>query len=340
MKSILFVVVCIGILYNYVECQTPAQRSAIAVTALNGWYNTGKGQWDTTGWWNSANALTAVIHFSSRTNNHTYDSIISNTFSKHSSYLNDYYDDEGWWALAWIEAYKYTKNGDYLKMAETIYNDIIKGWDNDCSGGVWWDKKKSYKNAIPNELAFQLASSLYIQTKDNQYLTWANTEWSWFNKTGMINSNHLVNDGLTSACKNNGGATWTYNQGVILGGLINMYEITKTAAYLNEATAIADAALGALVNAQGVLRDPCEPNCGGGDVPQFKGIFVRNLGYLYQQTKNAKYAAFFTKNADSIWNSSARSGNHIGLFWAGPFDAADAARQSSALDALNAALLV
>jgi predicted alpha-1,6-mannanase (GH76 family) len=310
----------------------------MGITALNAWYNSGKGQWDTTGWWNSANALTAVIHFSARTNNHTYDSLIANTFAKHSSFLNDYYDDEGWWALAWIESYKYSKNADHLKMAATIFADIQKGWDTTCSGGVWWDKKHSYKNAIPNELAFQLASALYIETRETTYLNWVNTEWSWFNNSGMINANHLVNDGLTSACKNNGQTTWTYNQGVILGGLVNMFQITQNQAYLKQATLIADAAVAGLVNGQDILKEPCEPNCGGGDVPQFKGIFMRNLGYLYQQTKNAKYFTFITKNADSIWNSG-RNSNHFGLFWAGPFDSADAARQSSAMDALNAALL-
>ena len=42
----------------------------------------------------------------------------------------------------------------------------------------------------------------------------------------MLNSQWLFNDGLTSACVNNNSTTWTYNQGVILGGLVNLYEIT------------------------------------------------------------------------------------------------------------------
>lgn len=298
------------------SAQTPAQRAQSATEALNAWYSTSAGQWQTTGWWNSANALTATIQYAMRTGSRSFDSIISNTYSKHSgsSFLNDYYDDEGWWGLAWIEAYKYNKNADYLKMAGTIFADIQKSWDTKCNGGVWWDKKHTYKNAIPNELAFQLASALYIQTQQAQYLTFSNNIWNWFQQSGMINGQHLINDGLTTDCKNNGQTPWTYNQGVILGALVNMYNITKNSSYINEATAIADAAIGALVTSHGILREPCEPNCGG-DGPQFKGVFMRNLGYLYQQTKNQKYSAFITNNANSIWNS-ARSGSHLGLIWA------------------------
>ncbi len=47
----------------------------------------------------------------------------------------------------------------------------------------------------------------------------------------MINAQSLVNDGLNSsnpnACTNNGRTTWTYNQGVILGGLVELYNADK-----------------------------------------------------------------------------------------------------------------
>lgn len=52
----------------------------------------------------------------------------------------------------------------------------------------------------------------------------------------MINSESLINDGLTSDCKNNGGLTWTYNQGVILGGLANLHKITNNATLLTRYT--------------------------------------------------------------------------------------------------------
>jgi len=71
--------------------------------------------------------------------------------------------------------------------------------------------------------------------------------------------------------------------------------------------------------------------------PQFKGIFVRNLYELYRHIPRAEYRDFIPANATSLWHKSRNRRNRVGLPWTGPFDRADAARQGSALDALNAA---
>src|SRR5262245_39108733 len=42
------------------------------MAALNAWYNSSNGQWNTTGWWNSANVLTALVDYSRRTGSTTY----------------------------------------------------------------------------------------------------------------------------------------------------------------------------------------------------------------------------------------------------------------------------
>jgi hypothetical protein len=45
--------------------------------------------------------------------------------------------------------------------------------------------------------------------KSEYYLDWAMTEWQWFQSSGMINSQNLINDGLTNdTCENNGGTVW------------------------------------------------------------------------------------------------------------------------------------
>lgn len=64
-----------------------------------------------------------------------------------SGFINNYYDDEGWWALAWVRAYDVTGNTDYLDMAESIFADMQGGVNGTCGGGIWWSKDRKYKNA-------------------------------------------------------------------------------------------------------------------------------------------------------------------------------------------------
>ncbi len=313
-----------------------------AAATLQALYDGSTGLWPSTGWWNSANALTAIIDYSMASGTSTYTGDVATTFSKNSgqSFLNTFYDDEGWWALAWIRAYDLTNDATYLSMAKTIFQDMSGGWDSTCSGGIWWSKAKTYKNAIANELFLEVASRLHLRTPGDggagSFLDWAQREWSWFDQSGMINAGNLVNDGLAS-CKNNGQQTWTYNQGVIVGGLVDLSKSTGDLSLLTRASAIATAAMKKLVNAYGVLVEPCEPSCGG-DGPQFKGIFMRHLGELQAATGDAAMQAFLAVNADWIWNADRGPGDDLGLVWSGAFDSADGSRQSSALDALNAAI--
>lgn len=73
------------------------------------------------------------------------------------------------------------------------------------------------------------------------------------------------------------------------------------------------------------------------DGSQFKGIFIRNLHDLARHSDRPAYRDFILRNADSIWDNARNSRNQFGVRWTGPFDTADASRQSSAVDALVAA---
>jgi predicted alpha-1,6-mannanase (GH76 family) len=156
----------------------------------------------------------------------------------------------------------------------------------------------------------------------------------------MIGPAGLVNDGLTAACENNQGITWTYNQGVILGGLAALHELTGDQGYLRQGEVIADAALRHLTGERGILAEPCEPSGCDGDQTQFKGIFIRHLHQFFQRSGKPAYRACILANADSVLASAANPAGQFGLRWAGPFDEADASRQSSALEVLIAAAAV
>lgn len=71
--------------------------------------------------------------------------------------------------------------------------------------------------------------------------------------------------------------------------------------YLKKAELIADAAIKNLsYSDSGILKEFQEPNDLGADGIQFKGIFMRHLGFLYKVSKKMEYKAFILKNADSI----------------------------------------
>jgi predicted alpha-1,6-mannanase (GH76 family) len=100
---------------------------------------------------------------------------------------------------------------------------------------------------------------------------------------------------------------------------------------------IADAGIAKLSNSDGILHEPCEPDCGG-DGPQFKGIFARNLRILQQKSAEERYADFLDRNADSVWQNRNKR-NEFGLIWDELFlGAGNASFQSSGLDVIVAAL--
>lgn len=311
---------------------------------LQQWYNPEQCLWDSTGWWNAANILWTLSDYQQRLNNPTYLNVIREIFEKHQggNFINDFYDDEGWWALAWIKAYDLLGEPAYLNMARAIFADMEGGWDNYCGGGIWWSRERTYKNAIANELFFSTAAHLQRRVTDESarayYLERAYQSWIWFWHSGLINRNYLINDGLNEFCQNNGDVTWTYNQGVILGGLTEMYLITHDQAYLTVAGLIADATINTLVDRNGILREPCEDGDCGADGPQFKGIFIRNLAILYTVLPRTNYQRFIHNNARAIVNNNPSGNYQFGLKWSEPTDSSDAARQCSALDALLAAI--
>ena len=325
-----------------------------AIQTLQTWYTPETGLYQTTGWWNSANVMTVLADYARVSKSTQYKSVFANTFTSAQNtspgFLNKFYDDEGWWALAWIDAYDDTRDPRYLTMAESIFADMAAAWDDTCGGGIWWSKDKRYKNAIANELFLSVAAHLVNRTTGatrSQYLDWGNKEWTWFQASGMINAKNLINDGLGNSrdqtagvgCTNNGRTTWSYNQGVVLGGLAELSKANRDPSLPQAAQRIATAAITLLVDTNGILHDPCEPKCGA-DGEQFKGIFVRNLVLLNQTHPEPAYKSFVYNNADSILKNAQGANFQLGQVWSGPFNAGSAASQSSALDVLVGAAVL
>ena len=274
--------------------------------------------------WNTCNTLEALIDYTKITGDKSYLKIIRQTSTDQvliKKVMRDGVDDEAWAGIALAKAYRLTRDKSCLEVAKTIFASMTTYWDDACNGGVWWNFKRTYKNAITNELFLVLALLLHKETKSQFYLDWAKKEWDWFEKSGMINSESLVNDGLHE-CKNNNGETWTYNQGVILGGLTDLHRVTHDKAYLNQALKIALASINALAKPRNGI--PVLQEVGGdlnADQQQFKGIFVRYLAILAHALP--KEAAsdkktirdFICINADSLWKNARNEENQINAYW-------------------------
>ena len=137
-------------------------------------------------------------------------------------------------------------------------------------------------------------------------------------------------------CSNNGRITWTYSQGVILGGLAELSIADHNATLAESAS---HHPMTRLADDHGILHDPCEPKCGE-DGAQFKGIFVRNLLLFTNTHPRASYSTFIKANADTLWKCAEGPNYQLGERWSGPFQSGNAASQTSALDALSAAATV
>jgi predicted alpha-1,6-mannanase (GH76 family) len=330
-------------------------RAAATVSAMMKFYDQSSGLWQPSApWWQSGNALQALLDYVAKTGSRRYLSVAEHTIaiqraplpwwpSGGGDFRADSTDDTGWWALANVRMYQLTHDKQYLTIAEEDEAYIRSFWDDtSCGGGILWDiPSRSYKNAISNELYLKLTASLHnVIPGDTFYLSQALKEWHWLSGSGMINSDNLVNDGLTSTCVNNGGTTWTYNQGVILGGLAQLYQATHDRSLLATARRIADAVIASPdLSPNGILTEPCqatgdcEPNG-----PAFKGIFVRNLGELDSVLPGHPYRAYLEAQARSAYQFDRNSADQYGLSWAGPFDSASIARQEAAVSLLTAVL--
>lgn len=268
---------------------------------------------DLSRWWNSANAITALIDYMAVTGDRSYLEPVVNTFTRapgthrpvyarrmspawpffrfsrggYAGFINAFYDDEGWWALAWLDAFDLTGEDKYLAAANDVFLDMAAGWDDYWGGGIYWGKYDGrpdsrgasavprgwavgYKNAIANELFIAVAAGLGLRYRGRptspgqpDYLDWARRSWTWFTAAppagvAMINAGGLVNDSPNQhGVNDNTQSVWSYNQGVILSGLRELAELSGDQAYLDAAERIADA----------FIKNPWRPHAATGGQP-------------------------------------------------------------------------
>jgi Glycosyl hydrolase family 76 len=84
-----------------------------------------------------------------------------------------WFDDNGWWGLAFLDAYRATGNPRYLYDAEVAQRFIsVSGWDTTPGrpGGIWWNTNHSFYAGESLAGGTLLSARLYAITRQQNYL--------------------------------------------------------------------------------------------------------------------------------------------------------------------------
>ncbi len=85
-----------------------------------------------------------------------------------ANFANRYFDDTGWWALTWVNAYRLTGNLRYLYLAQELWSYLTaNAWDKACGGALLQfsgpgRRGPSTEDTIANVLYLRLSAWLYV----------------------------------------------------------------------------------------------------------------------------------------------------------------------------------
>jgi hypothetical protein len=216
-----------------------------------------------------------------------------------------YFDDNEWIAGALLD-WSATRGGlPARKRAAELFMQIVQAWDSDaqhpCAGGIFWtDAAGNHdRNTVTTANAALLGLRLYKATHTASYLTWSKRLLGWVDEcmlgTDDLYSDHIALDGTIDETH------WSYNQGLLIGSLVELYGITHDAATLARAEQVGDAALAYFVD----RWDSDEP-------PEFAAIFFRHLLSLAAVDLRQDYVAAAQSYGDQAW--AAARDSRTGLF--------------------------
>lgn len=295
--------------FNWTAIADSASQSMNQFWSASGKYFTATNSTTTwTQYWPNAHGLDILVDAYLRTNGAAsikaqMDAFLTGVKAKNgNTWINHFYDDMEWMALACLRAYKATNDNAYKEVTDLLWADIKNGWSADLGGGIWWNKDNGSKNTPSNMPAAILAARLYQQFNRAEDLQWATQIYNW-EKTVLYEPNTgLVYDNIDKNGNKNTSWKFTYNQGTFLGAALELFKITGSSSYLADALKAADYTLNSgFLTSNGILKDE-----GGGDGGLFKGVFVRYFTRLIVEGnldngKKTNYLNFMVNNAKSLW---------------------------------------
>ena len=208
------------------------------------------------------------------------------------------YDDIMWWVIALSNAYEITGNPEHLAKAQSGFDRVWKGSYDPVNGGMFWDFKKSGKNACINYPTVIAALKLYNITKNEAYLNKGKEIYSW-SRANLFNdqigrvADHKVGDDSP------GYTDYTYNSGTCIGASVLLYQATNLKSYLDDARLCAAYVKNVMSDSNGIL--PAEGDWNEQGV--LKSIFAQYMITLLREEPQTEYAKWINDNINSAWQN-------------------------------------
>jgi predicted alpha-1,6-mannanase (GH76 family) len=223
--------------------------------------------------------------------------IRSHRMRNNLSWVNDYYDDMAWLALALERAGRLAgveEPGALKKLCEQFVN----AWVPEDGGGIPWRKQDQFFNAPANGPA-----AIFLARYDDR-LRRAQQMSDWIDETLIDPETHLVFDGIKAGSLVR--AQYTYCQGVVLGLETELAARTKDTDHAKRVHRLV-AAVRDNMAPEGVIK-----GAGGGDVGLFNGILARYLALVVSTlpqtgpedtTARDTARTLVLKSAQSAWDN-------------------------------------
>jgi hypothetical protein len=203
-----------------------------------------------------------------------------------------WFDDNGWWGLGFIDAYRATGNRRYLRDAQRALGYIAAaGWD-PRGGGIWWNTHHPYKAGEALAAGTLLASLLYAQTRSPFALTQARKFLAWADSGGFSSADHLY------AASNLNPTPIDYIEAPLIYAQAIICRATATAAGCERAERLKTTALTRF----GYLLDFS---------PQYDAIYLQWMLALYALDGDR---SLYALAADNARDAQARALNSEGLY--------------------------
>ncbi len=181
------------------------------------------------------------------------------------SWVNNYYDDMAWLALA-LERAGRLAGVEQPRALETLCDQFVNAWVPEDGGGIPWRKQDQFFNAPANGPA-----GIFLARYDDR-LRRAQQMSDWIEETLIDPETHLVFDGIKAGSLVR--AQYTYCQGVVLGLEVELAVRTEDSDHAKRVHRLV-AAVRDNMAPDGVIK-----GAGGGDGGLFNGISARYLAMV------------------------------------------------------------